>query len=117
MTIFFRSCENLFGLVKGESLPDRMSGKVVQTLVISVHRAQITENYKQENNINHTTWTAQSLDLNVCENIWLRIKRALQPIAGNINTQNELIAEIRHVGKSPHELYSGTLSNHSNTDT
>jgi hypothetical protein len=30
----------------------------------------------------------------VCENIWLRIKRALQPIAGNINTQNELIAEI-----------------------
>jgi hypothetical protein len=37
MTIYFRSCENLFGLVKGESLPDRMSGKVVQTLVISAY--------------------------------------------------------------------------------
>ena len=59
-----------------------------------VHCARITENYKQENNINCTTWPTQSLDLNVCENIWLHIKRALQPIAGNINTQNELIAEI-----------------------
>jgi hypothetical protein len=29
----------------------------------------------------------------MCENVWLRIKRALKPIAGNINTQNELIAE------------------------
>ena len=86
--------------MKGESLPDRMSGKVVQTLVISVHRAQITENYKQENNINHTTWPAQSLDLNVCENVWLRIKRALQPIVGNINTQNKLIAEIQRVWES-----------------
>ena len=38
--------------------------------------------------------------INVCENVWLRIKRALQPIAGNINTQNELIAEIRRVWES-----------------
>ena len=29
MTIFFRSSENLSSLVKGESLPDRMSGNVV----------------------------------------------------------------------------------------
>ena len=43
-----------------------------------VHRARITENYKQENDINCTTWPAQSQDLNVCENVWLRIKRALQ---------------------------------------
>jgi len=59
-----------------------------------VHRACITENYKQENNINCTTWPAQSPDLNVCENVWLRIKRALQPIAGNINNQNELIQRV-----------------------
>ena len=45
-------------------------------------------------NINCTTWPAQSLDLNVCENVWLYIKRALQPITGNFSTQNELIAEI-----------------------
>ena len=62
-----------------------------------VHRARITENYKQENNINCTTWPAQSPDLNVCENVWFRIKRALQPITGNMNTQNERIAEIRLV--------------------
>ena len=43
-----------------------------------VHRGRITENYKQENNINCTARPAQSPDLNVCENSWLRIKRALQ---------------------------------------
>jgi hypothetical protein len=65
-----------------------------------VHRAQITKNYKQENNINCSTWPAQSPDLNKCENVWLRIKRALQPIAENINTQNEYNAEIRRVWES-----------------
>jgi len=54
----------------------------------------------QENNTHCTTWPAQSPDLNVCENICLRIKRVLQQIAGNINTQNELIAEIRFVWES-----------------
>jgi hypothetical protein len=34
------------------------------------------------------------------ENVWLRIKRALQPIGGNISTQSELIAEIRRVWES-----------------
>ena len=43
-----------------------------------VHRGRSTENYKQENNINCTTRPAQSPDVSVCENVWLRIKRALQ---------------------------------------
>ena len=51
-------------------------------------------------NINCTTQPAQSLDLNVCENVWLHIKRALQPITGNFSTQKELIAEIRRVWES-----------------
>ena len=65
-----------------------------------VHRARITENYKQENNMNCTTWPAQSPGLIVYEHAWLHIKRAIQPIAGNINTQNELIAAIRRVWES-----------------
>jgi hypothetical protein len=64
------------------------------------HRARITKNYKQENNMNCTTWPAQSPDLIMCENVWLHIKRPIQPIAGNDNTQNELIAEIRRVWES-----------------
>ena len=47
-----------------------------------------------------TTWPAQSPNLIVCENVWLHIKRPIQPIAGNDNTQNELIAEIRRVWES-----------------
>jgi hypothetical protein len=60
-----------------------------------VHRGRITKNYKQENNIDCTTRQAQSPDLNVCKNVYLRIKRALQPVAGNTNTQNERIANFR----------------------
>ena len=63
-----------------------------------VHRTRVTE--KQENNINCTTWPAQSPDVNVRENVWVHIKKALQPIAGNINTQNERIAKIRCVWES-----------------
>jgi hypothetical protein len=36
----------------------------------------------------------------VCENVWLHIKRAIQPIAGNINTENGLIAAIQRVWES-----------------
>jgi hypothetical protein len=39
--------------------------------------------------------------INVCENVWLRIKRALQPMPGDINTQNELIAEVNFVTFPP----------------
>jgi hypothetical protein len=47
-----------------------------------VHRARNTE--KQENNIKCTKWPAQFPDLNLCENVWVRLKRALKPIAGSI---------------------------------
>jgi hypothetical protein len=55
-----------------------------------VHRARITCEYKQNNNIPCITWPAQSPDINIIENIWLKIKRVLQNTARNITTPDEL---------------------------
>jgi transposase len=47
-----------------------------------------------ENNITTTEMPAQSPDLNIIENIWLKIKRDLQSVATNIGTGEELFQEI-----------------------
>jgi transposase len=51
-----------------------------------VHRSRIIEEFKRVNDIHGMTGLAQSPDLNIIENLWLRIKRSLQNAAGNINT-------------------------------
>ena len=38
-----------------------------------VHRARIVERNKHDNNIHGMVWPAQSLDINVIENCWLRM--------------------------------------------
>lgn len=55
-----------------------------------VHRARITREFKVYNNIPSITWPAQSPDINIIENIWLKIKRSLQSMARDITTQDEL---------------------------
>ena len=60
-----------------------------------VHRAGALKTYCQNNNINTTEWPAQSPDINIIENIWLRLKRNIEPIAGNINTREQLLGAVR----------------------
>jgi hypothetical protein len=36
-------------------------------------------------------------ELNIIENVWLRIKRSLQSAAGNINTPQELFTAIQDI--------------------
>ena len=62
-----------------------------------VHRARITCQYKQQQNIPSITWPAQSPDINIIENLWLRIKQKLQNNAINIRTPQELFAAILDV--------------------
>ena len=43
-----------------------------------IHRVRDVENYKARNHINSNSWPAQSTDLNINENVWLKLKRRLQ---------------------------------------
>ena len=42
-----------------------------------VHRARIIEEFKRDNDIHGMKWSAQFPDLNIIENLWLRIKTSL----------------------------------------
>jgi transposase len=65
-----------------------------------IHRANDVKNYKEENHINCLEWSAQSPDLNVIKNVWLKLKIRLQQRVEVLNTADELSAAIRHLGKS-----------------
>lgn len=43
---------------------------------------------------NNATWPVLSSNINIIENIWLRLKRHLQSIKYRINSQDQLITEI-----------------------
>ena len=45
-------------------------------------------------------WPAQSLDLNIIENIWLYMKRELQKFAVDIATKFDLLREIQSVWRN-----------------
>ena len=55
-----------------------------------IHRARDVENYKARNNIHSISWSAQSPDLNIIENVWLKLKRRLQHRVENIRIAAEL---------------------------
>lgn len=74
-----------------------------------VHRAHITRDYKLENNIPTIVWPAQSPDINIIENLWLRIKRTLQNRQQNITTPEELFAVVSDIWTSFDQNYVRTL--------
>lgn len=57
-----------------------------------VHRSRLLSAYKDESNINTTSWPARSPDINIIENIWLKLKRHLQSTRDTID---QLIAEVK----------------------
>lgn len=59
-----------------------------------VHRSRLLSAYMEENNINTTSWPAQSPDINIIENIWLKLKRHLQSTRNTIESKDQLIAEV-----------------------
>lgn len=55
-----------------------------------IHRARYIANYKTRNNINPISWLAQSLDLNIIDNVWLKRYGPLQCRVENLWTAAEL---------------------------
>lgn len=62
-----------------------------------VHRARIVQDYKRENNIHSMVWPAQSPDLTIIENMWLRLKRELRNGDAIYMSKVELEAAIRRI--------------------
>ena len=76
-----------------------------------VHRARVVREYMETNNINHTEWPAQSPDLNPIENIWLKLKRDIEPQAVNINSKNDLLNAVRRSWETIEPAYIQGLYN------
>ena len=59
------------------------------------HTPKSARKWREEKNITHLVWPAQSPDLNPIENVWREMKRyvSLRPIPANENEMWELLLE------------------------
>ena len=64
--------------------------------IAPIHRARTVRHYMKNNNIHHTEWPAQSLDINPIENVRLKLKRDIEPQAVNIHSPNDLLAAVHY---------------------
>jgi hypothetical protein len=59
-----------------------------------VNRARSTKECVARKRLKNMSWSAQSPDINVTENIWLYIKRKLEVRIHKINSNSDLFREI-----------------------
>lgn len=66
----------------------------------SRHKAKLTKNWFEENNIKILEWPSQSPDLNPIEHVWNEIKRRLRKIDGPITNKDVLWERIQSIWNS-----------------
>ena len=64
------------------------------------HRPNIVKTYKETSQINETEWPAHSLDMNIIENIWLKIKRDIVYQTSNVTIHNNCLTLLGVPGKT-----------------
>ena len=62
-----------------------------------IHRANDVKAYKEENHIHCLEWRAELPDLNVIENVWLKLNIRLQQRVEVLNTADELSAAMKDI--------------------
>lgn len=88
ISIYMDILENNFRLVIARHLPDQ--NVLFQDDNVPKHRYRDVGNYKARNDINSISWPTHSADLNIIENMWLKLKRQLQCWAENIRNDKTL---------------------------
>lgn len=59
-----------------------------------VHRSRATKTFMEDNHINTMEWPAQSPDINIIENLWLKIKRKIEQSVHGITSVEQLYEKI-----------------------
>lgn len=100
--------DNLWPVIARHFANDRY---VFQQDNAPVHKARVVSEYFENNNISTLEWPPQSPDLNIIENVWLKIKIKLKSMVHNINNKNQLYEAITDVWRSLDTEYIQSLYN------